>query len=135
MRDGTTDEIHEASLFFRLVRTLCAGSILITTNKGSKDWPEVLPGNEILATAILDRLLHHSHARAQHQGSQLPPARPRAGDQSQAVTDDPRIPSSTVRNNRPRLNAQNWMSLAGGLVARAGRRFKATIHSNYSLPE
>jgi DNA replication protein DnaC len=37
------------------------GSILITTNKGIRDWPEILAGDEVLATAILDRLLHHSH--------------------------------------------------------------------------
>jgi len=37
------------------------GSILITTNKGIADWPEVLAGDEVLATAILDRLLHRSH--------------------------------------------------------------------------
>ena len=24
-------------------------------------WPEILAGDEVLATAILDRLLHHSH--------------------------------------------------------------------------
>ena len=53
---------HEASLFFRLVsHRYERGSILITTNKGIKDWPEVLAGDEILATAILDRLLHRSH--------------------------------------------------------------------------
>ncbi len=53
---------HEASLFFRLVGYRYGrGSILITTNKGIKDWPELLAGDEILATAILDRLLHHSH--------------------------------------------------------------------------
>ena len=51
-----------ASLFFRLVSYRYGrGSILITTNKGIKDWPELLAGDEILATAILDRLLHHSH--------------------------------------------------------------------------
>ncbi|HEY8946760.1 MAG TPA: IS21-like element helper ATPase IstB [Polyangiaceae bacterium] len=53
---------EEASLFFRLVSYRYGrGSILITTNKGIRDWPEVLAGDEILATAILDRLLHHSH--------------------------------------------------------------------------
>jgi DNA replication protein DnaC len=53
---------HEASLFFRLVsHRYQRGSILITTNKGIRDWPEVLAGDEILATAILDRLLHNSH--------------------------------------------------------------------------
>jgi len=48
---------QEASLFFRLVsHRYQKGSILITTNKGIKDWPEVLAGDEVLATAILDRL-------------------------------------------------------------------------------
>lgn len=53
---------QDASLFFRLVSYRYGrGSILITTNKGIKDWPEVLAGDEVLATAILDRLLHKSH--------------------------------------------------------------------------
>lgn len=53
---------QEASLFFRLVsHRYERGSILITTNKGIKDWPELLAGDEVLATAILDRLLHRSH--------------------------------------------------------------------------
>lgn len=53
---------QEASLFFRLVSyRYQRGSILITTNKGIKDWPEILAGDEVLTTAILDRLLHNSH--------------------------------------------------------------------------
>ena len=53
---------QEASLFFRLVSYRYGrGSILITTNKGIQDWPEVLAGDEVLTTAILDRLLHRSH--------------------------------------------------------------------------
>lgn len=53
---------QEASLFFRLVsHRYQRGSILITTNKGIKDWPDILAGDEVLATAILDRLLHNSH--------------------------------------------------------------------------
>jgi len=53
---------HEASLFFRLVSYRYGrGSILITTNKGIQGWPEVLAGDEVLATAILDRLLHKCH--------------------------------------------------------------------------
>jgi DNA replication protein DnaC len=52
----------EASLLFRLVsHRYGRGSTLITTNKGIRDWPEVLAGDEVLATAILDRLLHRSH--------------------------------------------------------------------------
>lgn len=53
---------QEASLFFRLVsHRYERGSMLITTNKGIRDWPELLAGDEVLATAILDRLLHRSH--------------------------------------------------------------------------
>ena len=37
------------------------GSTIITTNKSVKDWPEILAGDEVMATAILDRLLHRSH--------------------------------------------------------------------------
>ena len=37
------------------------GSILITTNKSVRDWTELLAGDEVLATAILDRLLHKAH--------------------------------------------------------------------------
>ena len=53
---------QEASLFFRLVTYRYGrGSILITTNKSVRDWPELLAGDEVLSTAILDRLLHKAH--------------------------------------------------------------------------
>ena len=53
---------QQASLLFRLVSYRYGrGSVLITTNKGIRDWPEVLAGDEVLATAILDRLLHKCH--------------------------------------------------------------------------
>lgn len=32
---------------------------MLTTNKHVRDWPEIFAGDEILTTAILDRLLHH----------------------------------------------------------------------------
>jgi hypothetical protein len=41
----------------------CRGSILITTNKGVAEWPGVLASDEVLATALLDRLLHRSLSR------------------------------------------------------------------------
>ena len=53
---------QEASLFFRLVSYRYGrGAMLITTNKSVRDWTELLAGDEVLATAILDRLLHRSH--------------------------------------------------------------------------
>jgi len=50
----------EASLFFRLVtRRYERASLILTSNKGFADWGEVL-GDSVMATAILDRLLHHA---------------------------------------------------------------------------
>ena len=34
--------------------------MIVTSNKGFAEWGEVL-GDAVIATAILDRLLHHSH--------------------------------------------------------------------------
>ena len=52
----------EASLFFRLVSyRYQRGATLITTNKSVKDWPEILAGDEAMAAALLDRLLHRCH--------------------------------------------------------------------------
>jgi DNA replication protein DnaC len=50
---------QDASLFFRLVSyRYRRGSTAITTNKSVKDWPGILAGDEAMAAAILDRLLH-----------------------------------------------------------------------------
>ena len=52
----------DASLFFRLVSYRYGrGAMGITTNKSIRDWAELLAGDEVLATAILDRLLHRAH--------------------------------------------------------------------------
>ncbi len=51
---------NAAHLFFQLVsRRYERGAILITSNRAIGDWGEVF-GDAIVATAILDRLLHHS---------------------------------------------------------------------------
>ncbi len=51
---------EEASLFFRLiVRRYERASLIITSNKSFLDWGEVF-NDQVLATAILDRLLHHA---------------------------------------------------------------------------
>lgn len=53
---------QEGALLFRLVSCRYQkGSTIITTNKSVKDWPEILAGDEVMATALLDRLLHHCH--------------------------------------------------------------------------
>ena len=54
-------ERRSAHLFFQLVaRRYERGSLLITTNQVVTQWGSVF-GDEVLAAAILDRLLHHSH--------------------------------------------------------------------------
>jgi DNA replication protein DnaC len=54
-------ERRAAHLFFQLVnRRYEKGSLLVTTNQRVSEWGLVF-GDEVLATAILDRLLHHSH--------------------------------------------------------------------------
>lgn len=50
----------EASLFFRLVnRRYERASMILTSNKSFADWGEIF-GEQVIATAILDRLLHHA---------------------------------------------------------------------------
>jgi DNA replication protein DnaC len=50
----------EASLFFRLVaRRYERASMIVTSNKSFLDWGEIF-NDPVLATAVLDRLLHYS---------------------------------------------------------------------------
>jgi DNA replication protein DnaC len=55
-------ERQDAHLFFKVISYRYErGATIITSNKGISQWPEMLAGDEILTTAILDRLLHHCH--------------------------------------------------------------------------
>jgi DNA replication protein DnaC len=50
---------HEAVAFFNLVNHLHEqSSLIVTTNKSPKQWAEALD-DEVLATALLDRILYH----------------------------------------------------------------------------
>ena len=52
---------NAAQLFFQLVsRRYERGAMLVTSNRAVSEWGTVL-GDSVVATAILDRLLHHSH--------------------------------------------------------------------------
>ncbi|MEU5547523.1 ATP-binding protein, partial [Streptomyces sioyaensis] len=49
----------EANLVFQVIsKRYETGSILLTSNKTFSEWGQVF-GDDVLATAILDRLLHH----------------------------------------------------------------------------
>lgn len=53
-------EKKEANFFFNLISELYEKkSVIITSNKSFNEWAEML-GDEIMTTALLDRLLHHS---------------------------------------------------------------------------
>ena len=52
---------ESATAFFTLVSARYErGSIILTSNKGFGEWGELL-GDTVIASAVLDRLLHHSH--------------------------------------------------------------------------
>ena len=52
---------ESATAFFTLVSARYErGSIILTSNKGFGEWGELL-GDSVIASAVLDRLLHHSH--------------------------------------------------------------------------
>jgi len=54
-------EPYAAHLFFQLVsRCYERGGLLVTSQVSVGEWREVF-GDPVVATAILDRLLHHSH--------------------------------------------------------------------------
>lgn len=54
------DRLAATALFTLVSARYERGSIVLTSNKGFSEWGEVL-GDSVIATAILDRLLHHSH--------------------------------------------------------------------------
>jgi DNA replication protein DnaC len=54
------DRLAATALFSLVSARYERGSIVLTSNKGFAEWGEVL-GDTVVATAILDRLLHHSH--------------------------------------------------------------------------
>ena len=53
---------ESANLFFQLIsRRYEQGSVIITTNKSFSEWGDIFAGDNTLASAIIDRVLHHAH--------------------------------------------------------------------------
>jgi DNA replication protein DnaC len=54
-------EAGQVSLLFEVIsRRYERGSIILTSNKSYAEWAEIFSGDEVIATAMLDRLLHHA---------------------------------------------------------------------------
>jgi DNA replication protein DnaC len=89
-------EPDAAHLFFQLVsRRYETGAMLLTSNRSVAEWGAVF-GDPIVATAILDRLLHHSHVltirgdsyrlRAKRKSGLLTPKTTAASTERQSAT-------------------------------------------------
>ena len=92
---------EEASLFFRLLcRRYEKASIIVTSNKSFVDWGEIF-NDHVLATAILDRLLHHSttlnikgesyRLREKRKAGMLSPRK----EEKKSVDSEPATPAQT----------------------------------------
>lgn len=58
----TPMDAHRANLFFQLVSHLYTrASLIVTSNVPFASWGRIFGGDEVIASAILDRLLHFSH--------------------------------------------------------------------------
>ena len=95
------------NLFFQLVNARYEkGAMILTSNRGFAEWGEVF-GDPVVATALLDRLLHHaiviqiegsSYRLRQH--ADLVPEH----IQSKSIIQQPSIPSPPKRRGRPPKN-------------------------------
>ena len=123
-------EARAAHLFFQLVsRRYERGSMMITSNRSVAEWGEVF-GDAVVATAILDRLLHHSHVltitgesypaarEAPRRGAEGPGA---AGAGGRAIGEGGRSgPRTTRRDQRRRVGSSRQggsFRVAGGSVS------------------
>jgi DNA replication protein DnaC len=93
-----------ATIFFQLVSARYErGSIILTSNKSYGDWGSIF-GDSIIATAILDRLLHHSTTINIRGESYRLKDRRRAGllprPEDQQATADPVPPPAVALNSR-----------------------------------
>lgn len=97
------------AIFFQLVSARYErGSIILTSNKSYGDWGSIF-GDQIIATAILDHLLHHSTTiNIRGESYRLKDRRragllPRPEDQQQSPTQTLEIPALAL-NTRAKRN-------------------------------
>jgi DNA replication protein DnaC len=91
-------EPDAAHLFFQLVsRRYETGAMLITSNRSVAEWGTVF-ADPIVATAILDRLLHHSHVLTIRGDSYRLRAKRKSGlIKAPAAGDGPPVGSASIR--------------------------------------
>jgi DNA replication protein DnaC len=88
-------EPDAAHLFFQLVSGRYeTGAMLITSNRSVAEWGTVF-ADPVVATAILDRLLHHSHVLAPRQTKK----RPHQAARWRRASGRPRLPPPRHRGN------------------------------------
>jgi DNA replication protein DnaC len=98
-----------ATIFFQLVSARYErGSIILTSNKSYGDWGSIF-GDPIIATAILDRLLHHSTTINIRGESYRLKDRRRAGllprPDDQQANPEPPVPPALALNSRSKRKA------------------------------
>ena len=64
-------DANGANLFFQLINSRYEkGAMILTSNRGFKEWGELF-GDPVVAAALLDRLLHHAVGHAINRLSRL----------------------------------------------------------------
>ena len=90
-------EPDAAHLFFQLVsRRYETGAMLITSNRSVAEWGTVF-ADPVVATAILDRLLHHSHVLTIRGDSYRLRAKRKSGLIKPPAGDGPPVGSASLR--------------------------------------
>ncbi|MBA3587702.1 MAG: ATP-binding protein [Chloroflexi bacterium] len=117
-------EPDAAHLFFQLVsRRYERGATLITSNRAVGEWGAVF-GDAVVATAILDRLLHHSHVITIRGDSyRLREKRTKPKSHRTEGGPDPRVAPGPVPNVAGQQVEDMRVALAGAL--RPGRHRRA----------
>ena len=99
-------EPDAAHLFFQLVsRRYETGAMLITSNRSVAEWGTVF-ADPVVATAILDRLLHHSHVLTIRGDSYRLRAKRKSGLIKPLAGDGPPVGSASLRPVTGETNLQ-----------------------------
>lgn len=114
-------ERGEANLVFQVIsKRYEKGSIILTSDKTFSEWGQVF-GDEVLATAILDRLLHHCDVISINGPSYRLKTRLKAIDGKQTWPDRPRRLGGRGTISRLRVAGRPWRTRRSRSVRRSHR--------------